>query len=135
MVDNDGRTRYLLALVTPEIAGSLSAPREKEMSQFVPTIGRWYQDRESRQLFEIVSMDLDEANVQVQYLDGELADFEFDVWAELNLAIAAAPEDWRTAFELDLADEIDPDAAMHPLQWASPLSNIEPDTVLGLDDL
>ncbi|WP_414980420.1 DUF6763 family protein [Congregibacter sp.] len=105
------------------------------MSQFVPTIGRWYQDRESRQLFEIVSMDLDEANVQVQYLDGELADFEFDVWAELNLAIAAAPEDWRTAFELDLADEIDPDAAMHPLQWASPLSNIEPDTVLGLDDL
>ncbi|WP_439107071.1 DUF6763 family protein [Congregibacter sp.] len=105
------------------------------MSQFVPKLGRWYQDRESGQLFEIVSLDLDEANVQVQYLDGELADFDLDVWAELSLRTAAAPEDWRTPFELDDADEIDPDAAMHPLQWSSPLSNIEPDTVLAIEDV
>ncbi|WOJ95726.1 DUF6763 family protein [Congregibacter brevis] len=104
------------------------------MSQFVPKLGRWYQDKESGQLFEIVSLDTDEANVQVQYLDGELADFEFDVWAELKLRTAAAPEDWRTAFELDDVDESDPDAAMHPLQWASPLSDIEPDTILALEE-
>lgn len=104
------------------------------MSEFVPKLGRWYQDRESSQLFEIVSLDMDDATVQVQYLDGELADFELDAWAQMNLAMAAAPEDWRSAFELDGADEIDPDAAMHPLQWANPLSNIEPETVLGLDD-
>ena len=61
------------------------------MSQLIPKLGKWYQDRESGQLFEIVSLDIDEANIQVQYLDGELADFEFDVWAELKLGSAAAP--------------------------------------------
>ncbi|EED33078.1 conserved hypothetical protein [gamma proteobacterium NOR5-3] len=104
------------------------------MSQYVPKLGLWYQDRESGQMFEIVSLDLDEANVQVQYVDGEIADFDLDAWADLRLALAAAPEDWRSAFELDEADAQDPDAAMHPLQWGNPLSNIEPDSVLGLDD-
>ncbi|MDP5053695.1 MAG: hypothetical protein NWP69_07895 [Congregibacter sp.] len=105
------------------------------MSQLIPKRGYWYQDRDSCQMFEVVALDLDDANIQVQYLDGELADFEIDVWAELDLVVAAAPEDWRSAFELDDADEIDPDEAMHPLQWASPVANIEPDTVLGLDDI
>lgn len=104
------------------------------MSHFVPKLGRWYQDCENGQLFEIVSLDMEDANVQVQYLDGELADFDLDVWAELHLRAAAAPEDWRSAFELDDADAPDPDGPMHPLEWGNPLSAIEPDTILALDD-
>lgn len=104
------------------------------MSQFVPKLGRWYQDRENGQLFEVVSLDLDDESVQVQYVDGELAEFELDMWAELKLHKAAAPEDWRRPFELDEAHDADPDAAMHPLQWSNPVSDIEPDTVLGLDE-
>ncbi len=104
------------------------------MSRLLPEIGHWYQELGSRQVFEIVALDRDEGTVQIQYLDGEIADYDLEAWGELALVTAAAPEDWRTAFELDDDVEMDPDAALHPPQWGNPLSRIEPDTVLGIDD-
>lgn len=104
------------------------------MSRYPPSIGQWFQEVESGQVFEIVAYDRDEATVQVQYLDGEIADFDLDSWAQLELSRAAEPEDWRSAFELDDELRVDPDAAMHPVQWSNPLSRVEPDTVLGIDD-
>ncbi|MFT7287523.1 MAG: hypothetical protein ACI87W_001637 [Halieaceae bacterium] len=104
------------------------------MSRFTPCIGNWYQDSQTGTLFEVVAIDGDGATLQVQYVDGEIADFDMDSWGELVLLRAAAPEDWRPAFELDTEDELDPDAAMHPLQWGSPLSRIEPETMLGVDE-
>jgi hypothetical protein len=106
-----------------------------QMGHFVPTIGFWYQEADSGQLFEVVSVDHEAGTVEVQYLGGEIADFDIEAWAELALAPAAAPEDWRSAFELDSDDIQDPDAAMHPLQWGSPLAGIEPDRMLGVDEL
>jgi hypothetical protein len=102
------------------------------MSRFLPKIGQWYQDRDSGLLFEIVAIDPDESTIQLQYLDGEIADCDLDAWGELALARAAAPEDWRTAFEID--EDIDPEGALHPMQWANPLLAIEPETVLGVED-
>lgn len=104
------------------------------MKSFVPTIGRWYQEETTQQLFEIVAIEAEDASIQVQYLDGEIASFELEAWAEMALSLAAAPEDWRSAFELDQDDQLDPDAAQHPLQWSSPVNSIEPDTVLGVED-
>ena len=104
------------------------------MSRYLPQVGHWFQDRNGGQLFEVVAFDRDEGTVQVQYLDGEIADYELDSWAQLDLVVAAEPEDWRSAFELDDEFSSDPDAALQPLQWGSPLSRIEPDTVLGIED-
>ncbi|MEM8491164.1 MAG: DUF6763 family protein [Pseudomonadota bacterium] len=104
------------------------------MSDFYPKIGRWYQDLETRALFEIVAHDREESTVQVQFLDGEIADFDVETWAELQLVAAAAPEDWRTAYELDESDAVDPDAVFHPTQWVSPVTEMEPDVVVALED-
>jgi hypothetical protein len=102
------------------------------MSSFLPQIGQWYQDRDSGQLFEIVAIDSDEAVLQLQYLDGEISDCDLDSWAELALASAAAPEDWRSAFEID--GDLDTEGTLHPIQWGNPVLNIEPDTILGVDE-
>lgn len=104
------------------------------MSRLLPEIGRWYQELGSRQVFEIVALDREEGTVQIQYLDGEIADYDLEAWGELTLVGAAAPEDWRTAFELDDDVAMDPDAALQPPQWGNPLSRIEPETMLGIDD-
>lgn len=104
------------------------------MTTAVPRIGHWYQE-DGGPLFEIVAFDSDEASVQVQYLDGELADFDFETWGEMSAKVAAAPEDWRTAFELDEDTASDPDAAQHPVEWSSPLSSIEPETIYGVEDV
>lgn len=104
------------------------------MTQHVPQIGHWYQDDSSGQVFEIVALDRDEGTLQVQYLDGEIAAYDYDSWGDMQLTLAAEPEDWRSAFELDDDQRLDPDAAMHPMQWDSPLSCIEPEAMLGVDE-
>lgn len=104
------------------------------MSRYLPEVGCWFQDCDGSQLFEVVAFERDEATVQVQYLDGEIADYDLESWAQLDLVPAAEPEDWRSAFELDDEFSSDPDAAQQPLQWNSPLTRIEPETVLGVED-
>lgn len=104
------------------------------MSAFVPTLDRWYQDRETGQLFEVVALDSDRSNIQVQFIDGELSSFELDAWAELKLRSAAAPKDWRVAFELDDSAEFDTDTPAIPMRWSSALAGVETDIVLGIDE-
>ena len=104
------------------------------MSQPIPKIDQWYQDLNTGALFEIVAWDVEEGTVQVQYLDGEITDLDLESWGELALQPATAPEDWRTAFELDSDLESDQDAALHPVAWGSPLASVEPENMLGVED-
>ncbi|MFN2287775.1 MAG: DUF6763 family protein [Chromatocurvus sp.] len=99
-----------------------------------PLIGRWYRDLETGELFEVVARDDEAETAEVQYLDGEIAEYEAEVWAALALAPAAEPEDWRSAFELSDEDGIDPDLPFHPQDWGNPLNSIEPDTMWGVED-
>lgn len=103
-------------------------------TKHLPAIGQWYLDRDSGALFEVVAWDGDSGLAEVQYLDGELAEYDMDTWEDLELAPAAAPEDWTSAYELNAEDRLDPDLPMHPDDWTSPLNRIEPDTVVGFDD-
>lgn len=104
------------------------------MNQQRPTIGQWYQDVQNRALFEVVAVDDHAGTIEVQYLDGEIAEFDQEGWRELPLVPAEEPEDWRMPFELSAEDSADTDLPLHPIDWSSPLSRIEPDTALGVED-
>lgn len=99
-----------------------------------PVVGRWYLDVETDTLFEVVAWEPQGLAVEVQYVDGEVAEFDLDVWSQLTLEPAAAPEDWRNPFELDDDDGLDPDLPFHPEDWNSPLSTIEPDAMVGVEE-
>mgnify|MGYP006423907729 CR=1 FL=1 len=99
-----------------------------------PLIGRWYKELDTGALFEVVAWDHRAQAAEVQFLDGEIAEFDRDTWNALTLAYAAEPEDWRTPFELSGEDGIDPDLPLHPQDWNNPLNSIEPDTLWGLED-
>lgn len=100
-----------------------------------PAIGAWYTDRQTGSLFEVIDWDPTTLLIEVQYLDGEVSEFDLDAWRELMPERAAAPEDWRTAFELDDEDMLDPDMPMHPDDWSNPLNYVEPDAMYGVEDL
>jgi len=100
-----------------------------------PMVGAWYRDLQTQELFEVVAWDPAALTIEVQYLDGEVTEYDLDTWRELLLDPAAAPEDWRAPFELDDEDGLDPDLPMHPQEWANPLNFIEPDTMYGVEDL
>lgn len=103
------------------------------MNQLIPIVDQWYQDSRSGSLFEIVA--IDRGTIQVQYEDGEIADIDVESWQELQLLDAAAPEDWRSPFELDSDLDLDTDTPFHPTAWSSPLTSVEPETMLGVEDL
>jgi len=59
-----------------------------------PEAGRWYEDLESEDIFKVLSVDPDEELVRIQWLDREIEDIDLDVWNELDLELAEAPEGW-----------------------------------------
>jgi len=99
-----------------------------------PSIGAWYQDVETGALFEVVAWDHSARTIETQFFDGEVAQYDLEVWRTLPLQSAEAPEDWRAPFEMDGEEGQDPDQPYHPEAWGSPLSTIEPDAMLGVED-
>lgn len=104
------------------------------MKMLSPVVGRWYKDLETDTLFEVVAWDEASLTIETQHLDGEVAEYDLDVWRMMPLELAAAPEDWRSAFELDDEDSLDPDLPFHPEDWNNPLSMIEPEAMYGVEE-
>jgi hypothetical protein len=86
-------------------------------------------------MFEVVAWDTASLTIEAQYLDGEVTEYELDAWRQLVLMEVEAPEDWRTPFELDTEDGIDPDLPFHPQEWTNPVVSIEPETMYGVEDI
>lgn len=98
-----------------------------------PVIGNWYQDAEQGSIFEVVAYDEDEQTIEIQYLDGEVEEYDLDNWSEMAITGIAPPEDWRSGFELAEEDAADPDDPIHPQDWAGALNQLEADE-FGVED-
>jgi hypothetical protein len=104
------------------------------MKMLSPVVGAWYKDIQTQELFEVIDWDRKNFTIETQYLDGEVSEYDLDAWREMQLVEVEPPEDWRSAFELDDSDLLDPDLPMHPEDWASPVNSIEPDAMYGVED-
>lgn len=104
------------------------------MHTLIPTIGLWYQDKSQQMTFEVVALDDAAKTIEVQFIDGELAEFDTDAWNTMLLDNIEVPEDWRNAYELCTEDYPDPDAPLHPENWDGPIINIETDIINGISD-
>lgn len=59
-----------------------------------PEAGQWYEDLDSEDIFKVLSVDPDEELVRIQWLDREVEEIDLDVWNEMDLELADAPEGW-----------------------------------------
>ena len=97
-----------------------------------PLVGEWYTDLGNQQLFEIVAYDEQGSTVEIQYVDGEVGEFDLESWHSLNLEIAAPPEDWTASYEVTQEDSGFSDFSTEHIE--DPLSTLEPDSMLGYDE-
>jgi hypothetical protein len=104
------------------------------MAKIPAQIGIWYKDLQSATQFEVVAVDDAAQTIEVQLLDGEICEYDFDSWSDMALRSIDAPEDWRHVYELSMEDGLDPDLPFHPEGSDNPLDSIEPDIINGLDD-
>ncbi len=79
-----------------------------------PEAGRWYEDLDSEDIFKVLSVDPDEELVRIQWLDREIEEIDLDVWNELDLELAEAPEGWVDDDEA-ASDEADDDEDLDDL--------------------
>lgn len=100
------------------------------MAKITPQLNNWYQDVEEDALFEVVAIDEEEDYIEVQYLDGEIGEFDFDIWDQMIILKAQPPEDWAAAYEIDG----DGKARFSMANWDDPLTHIDPDSQLGVED-
>jgi len=105
------------------------------MKMLSPVVGAWYKDLQTHELFEVSDWDTTSLTIETQYLDGEVSEYDLDAWRQMPLEKIEPPEDWRAAFELDDDDLLDPDMPMHPEDWGSPVNSIEPDAMVGVEDI
>ncbi|MFO1394878.1 MAG: DUF6763 family protein [Steroidobacteraceae bacterium] len=72
---------------------------------FEPEAGQWYEDLDAEEVFKVLSLDPDEELVRIQWLDGEVQEFDLDAWHEMDLELAEEPEGWVDETESDEEEE------------------------------
>jgi len=70
---------------------------------YEPVPGKWYEDLDAEETFQVVGLDPDEELVTIQWPDREVEDIDLDAWHELDLELASEPEGWVD--DDDLADD------------------------------
>lgn len=76
-------------------------------------IGRWYQT-EDHQVFEVVALDEATGSVEVQYLGGDVGEFELDIWQQLVLVQISPPDD---SLDIDFENNPQVDVSISSAAW------------------
>jgi hypothetical protein len=82
---------------------------------YEPQVGQWYEDLDTEETFQVLSLDPDEEIIRIQWPDREVQELDLDQWNEMDLELAVAPEGWvddveesdEEDDEVDLEDEDD----------------------------
>lgn len=64
-----------------------------------PIIGSWYKDLENNLKFKVVAIDEKEDSIDVQYLNGDIGEYDNDSWFGSAFYNIEAPEDWSAPFD------------------------------------
>lgn len=105
------------------------------MATKYPAIAQWYKDRADQQCFEVVAIDDASGTIDIQYLDGDLAEFDFDIWRQLELTSIPQPEDAASGYEISREDQWGADAGWATASNNNPLAMLEPESFQGTDDI
>jgi hypothetical protein len=74
---------------------------------YEPQAGQWYEDLETEETFQVLSVDPDEEIIRIQWPDREIQEIDLDQWNEMDLELALPPEGWVDDTEDDDEDDLE----------------------------
>jgi len=74
---------------------------------YEPQAGQWYEDLETEETFQVLTVDPDEELIRIQWPDREIQQIDLDQWNEMDLELALPPEGWVDDVEEDDEDDED----------------------------
>jgi len=72
-----------------------------------PVKGQWYDNLEDDDSFQVLSIDEDAELIEIQYVDGDIEEIDYETWHELDLELTVQPEGWTGSEEEDEDDDDD----------------------------
>jgi len=76
-----------------------------------PKLNQWYLREDTGERFLVTDYDEKAATVEIQTAEGDLDELDQEVWGNLSLSFAEAPQDWTIPIDtLRLDDRDDADA-------------------------
>lgn len=106
-------------------------------------INQWYTYLDKGQRFFVTAINDTAKTIEVQHFDGDVEEFGFDEWPELNIELCEEPENWSGALDIaeqdDFGTEVTDTSAR---DWADPQQEYRgtagapprPDTEVANDD-
>ncbi|MBZ4201773.1 MAG: hypothetical protein LAC70_01435 [Methylovulum sp.] len=64
-----------------------------------PILDSWYKDLENNLKFKIVAFDEKDETIEVQYLNGDIGEYDQESWYNSTFDFIEAPEDWSAPFD------------------------------------
>ncbi|HEX7373948.1 MAG TPA: DUF6763 family protein [Steroidobacteraceae bacterium] len=61
---------------------------------YEPVPGKWYEDLDGEESFQVLAVDPDEEMVTIQWPDREIQEIELDAWNEMDLELTDPPDGW-----------------------------------------
>jgi len=91
----------------------------------LPLVNEWYQDPKGDYLM-VIAVDEDEDLIEAQYFEGEIEEFDVEIWNEMEFEPSEPPEDWSGSFDDIEHDDLgDTDFPMHPEDWNGPSDEMD----------
>lgn len=75
------------------------------VNELEPIVEQWYAHLDKGQRFFVTALDEDNETVEIQHFDGDVEEFSFDEWRELDIELSEAPENWGGP--MDIGDQDD----------------------------
>jgi len=71
-----------------------------------PTVDQWYAHLDKGQRFFVTAVDEDNETVEVQHFDGDIEEFTFEEWRDMDIETSVAPENWAGAYDIGESDDL-----------------------------
>lgn len=91
------------------------------MAEYEPIVNQWYRQLDKGFQFQVVAVDEEENTVEIQHFDGDLEEFDFDTWEEMELELIEPPEDWTGGMDDIERDDLGySETEMREGDWSAP---------------
>jgi hypothetical protein len=92
-----------------------------------PVIERWYKDIENNLKFKVVAISESDDSISVQYINGDIGEYDNESWYHSTFDYIEAPEDWSAPYgglETDDLGYSDNDIHINPDEEEMDLADI-----------
>jgi len=91
-------------------------------NELEPIIGNWYMHQDKGQRFTVLAVDEERELVELQHFDGDIEEIGLAEWAEMQIALSEAPQNWSGSVDIQEVDDLGTEITDTSKEdWSDPL--------------